>query len=458
MSKNLEQNAPAGLAQQYEAAIEWIYGLINFEKTVGRSRDFRLDRTRRLLEAVGNPQQRIPAIHIAGTKGKGSTATMVASILTAAGYKAGLFTSPHITRFEERIRVDFCEPNAGEMVALVTQLQQLSERDDGLVPTYFEAALLMAWCHFATNQTDFSVLEVGLGGRLDATNVCDPEVCVVTSISLDHTNVLGDTLQEIAGEKAGIIKPGVPVVSGVTNPPARDVIRSVAAENGSALYELDRDIEVESRVDGMGRSCVSVTTPWRRLDELTLSAAGAHQASNAALAVTAVEVLRSQGLVAEANRIASGLERVHLPARIEVVALQPVTIVDGAHNEASVAAVVETLEGMHLPRPRVVIFAASEQKDIAAMLSLLLPAFDMVILTRYIENPRAVPPNELAVVADELIASGSPGAFRTAPTPQDALSAARETEPGVICVTGSFFVASEVRKLLVTNEKKPTRS
>ena len=220
----------------YQQAIDWIFGLINFERKPGRSRDFRLDRTRTLLEACGDPHKDIPVVHIAGTKGKGSTAKMTAGILSEAGLVTGLFMSPHVTRFEERLTVNGEEPTEAELVALVQELQVAVKACDGLMPTYFEAAMLLAWCFYRMRKADIAVLEVGLGGRLDATNVCCPEVCVVTSISLDHTAVLGDTVQQIAAEKAGIMKHQVPVVSGVTTEPAEAVIQQHAAKQLSLIH------------------------------------------------------------------------------------------------------------------------------------------------------------------------------------------------------------------------------
>lgn len=454
MSEKLKQNAPE-LTQRYEAAIEWVFGLINFEKKVGRSRDFRLDRTRRLLEAVGNPHEKIPAIHVAGTKGKGSTATMVASILSCAGFTTGLFTSPHITRFEERIRVDGAEPTKAEMVALVEQLRVIARGDDGLVPTYFEAAMVMAWCHYMNCGADFAVLEVGLGGRLDATNVCCPEVCIVTSISLDHTNVLGNTLEAIAGEKAGIIKEGVPVVSGVFDEPARGVIRSVANSRNAPLFELKREIHVEYALDGISESRTAVTTPWADYTDFFLPTSGLHQARNAALAVATVDQLRQNGHKVESGHIADGLARIQLPARLEVLNRQPLVIVDGSHNEASIIALTKALGDVTLAGPTVAIFAASQQKDAVGMLRQLLGFFDTVVVTQYLENPRAVPPGELRLLAEEISEQIGGGSWVMATTPAEAWLAASELQPGTVCVTGSFFIASELRKLIIAEREKP---
>lgn len=438
----------------YEQAIDWIFGLINYERKPGRSRDFRLDRTRKLLEAVGNPHQEIPAVHIAGTKGKGSTACMCSAALFECGVTTGLFTSPHITRFEERIRVNGAEPTQTELVELVEELQAAVEKCDGLMPTYFEAAMVLAWCFFRRRQVQIAVLEVGLGGRLDATNVCLPAVCVLTSISLDHTNVLGDTLDKIAAEKAGIIKAGIPVISGVTAEPARSVIRQVAARHGCQLTEASRDVQWDYTPPKAGQTTgvVSVSTPWNQWDRVSVPLPGAHQAFNTMLTLATMDLLSEKHATLAPDCIQHGLSQVSAPGRIEVLSREPLTIVDAAHNEASIEAFVKTLDEISTDRPRICIFATTQQKAVASMLGHILPAFDHLVLTNYLKNPRAVPADELERVAVELSGSNALllAKLHVAPTPQAALGVARTVvdEPAMLCTTGSFFIAAEIRELL----------
>ena len=448
----------SGSKLNYQQAIDWVFGLINYERKPGRSRDFRLDRTRTLLEAVGNPHEQIPVVHIAGTKGKGSTASMCAAALTQCGLRTGLFTSPHITRFEERLRVDEAEPAEQQLITVVEELQAAVEECDGLMPTYFEAAMLMAWCFFRNRSADIAVLEVGLGGRLDATNVCHPAVCVITSISLDHTNILGGTLDKIAAEKAGIIKSGIPVVSGVVDEPARSVIRRVAAENTCRLTEANRDVAWEySRPDqGETTGLVNVTTPWRKWNQVRVPLPGSHQAFNTMLALTALDALNQQPSYSlNASSVLDGLATANAPARVEIVGRDPLTIVDAAHNTASIKAFVNAIDEVSQERPRVCIFATTKQKDVAGMLGHVLPAFDHVVLTEYIRNPRAVPVHELSSVAEELAEQGGfEVCLHVAATPTSALELARATvqQPALLCTTGSFFIAAEIRELCVVSK------
>lgn len=443
----------------YPEAIDWVFGLINFERKPGRSRDFRLDRTRQLLAAVGDPHKRVPAVHIAGTKGKGSTASMVAAMLSQAGLVTGLFTSPHITRFEERLTVDAEEATEAEMLALVQELQAGVAKCDGLMPTYFEAAMVLAWCFYRMRKVDIAVLEVGLGGRLDATNVCCPEVCAITSISLDHTSLLGDSLDKIAAEKAGIIKRGVPVVSGVTNEPARSVIRERAADRGSQLYEVGDAITLHYRppVPGAHAGTASVTTHSRTRTDIKLPLPGQHQAHNCAIAIAVIDVLCERGWRIPPDAVESGLVRMSLPARVEVMGSDPVVVVDAAHNEASIAALVETLDEISVARPRVAIFATTRQKDVAGMLGHILRRFDQVVLTEYVNNPRAVPVAELQETAHEIGCGNR--TIHVAEEPHAAWSLATRIydAPAMVCVTGSFFIAAELREIILGEQKKPTR-
>jgi dihydrofolate synthase/folylpolyglutamate synthase len=435
----------------YQQAIDWIFGLINFERKPGRSRDFRLDRTRTLLEACGDPHKDVPVVHIAGTKGKGSTATMTASILSEAGLVTGLFMSPHITRFEERLTVNGEEPTKSELVALVQELQEAVKACGGLMPTYFEAAMLLAWCFYRMRKADIAVLEVGLGGRLDATNVCCPEVCVITSISLDHTAVLGDTVQLIAAEKAGIMKHQIPVVSGVTTEPAQAVIEQHAAKQNAKLYQLGDDITFEYTPPAPGAvaGLVDVRTEDRQWPRLQVPFPGRHQAFNCAIAVGAVDILRKKGWEIPVEAVANGLAKTCLPARVEILGHNPLVVVDAAHNEESIAALVAAIDEISLARPRIAVFATTKQKDVEGMLRHLLPAFDHVVVTQYTKNPRAVPWETLLAQAHE--ANSESTELHSAGTPEEAWQKARSLvpAPALICTTGSFFIAAEIREIIL---------
>jgi dihydrofolate synthase/folylpolyglutamate synthase len=436
------------------------------------AREFRLARMYELMRCIEIPHIDVPVLHVAGTKGKGSTSAMAASILTAAGYRTGLFTSPHIDRIEERLSIDG-QPCSSKQFAdlldrMIPAIQALDERyaacdppEPG--PTYFEIVTAMAFQYFAQQQVDLAVLEVGLGGRLDSTNVCSPLVCVITSISFDHMKQLGNTLEAIAREKAGIIKPGVPVVSGVVEPGPREVIRQACRQRGCRLVELGTDFDVnyfpprnvtsgaaEAVFDFIDRSAERPSCYSR----VAIKLLGRHQAVNAAVALAALAQLPSTSdrtwRIPE-SAVRTGLRQLHWPARIEVVAQRPAVIIDGAHNVASIRALIEVLNESFRVRRRILVFASTQEKEIAAMLRELLGQFDEVILTQYTDNPRAVPVDELAAIADQV--SGRP--IHVSPLPTQAWQTARDlaSPDDLICVTGSFYIAAQIRREVLASAR-----
>lgn len=466
-------------ASRYDEALRFLLGRIDYERaTSGPSpnRDFRLDRMHELLGRLGNPHQKFPTIHIAGTKGKGSCAAMMAAILGAAGYRTGLYTSPHLDRLEERIVVNgqCCSEDA--IVSLVERLRPIVAALDAIppnsadgsasplaAPTWFEITTAMALLHFAEEKVDLAVIEVGLGGRLDSTNVVNPLVSIITSISFDHMKQLGSTLAEIAREKAGIIKPGVPVVSGVMSAEARQSIEEVRRRMRSRLVQLGEDFDFLYRAPrdldhsapiGETASEIDFLMPpdaaEPRYASLHLALVGRHQAANAAVALAAVEQLRSEGWKIPESAIHRGLAEVRWPARVEIVRRNPTVVLDAAHNVASINSLLETLdESFSAAAPRILIFGTSQDKQIGAMLELLLPRFDHVLLTRYTSNPRSVPVEELAALASQI----SPTKIEECENPTLAWRRARElaSEKYLICVAGSFFLAAEVRAAIGAN-------
>jgi dihydrofolate synthase/folylpolyglutamate synthase len=481
--------------------MQFLLGRIDYERATAApypARDFRLDRMHELLRRLGNPHQKYPSIHVAGTKGKGSTAAMTAAILTAAGYRTGLYTSPHLHRLEERIVIDgqCCLPD--QLVSLVDRIRPIVESLDCLpsldgdgdssplsAPTWFEITTAMALLHFASERVDMAVVEVGLGGRLDSTNVIQPLVSIITSISFDHMKQLGSTLSAIAHEKAGIIKPGVPVVSGVMDLEARRSIDEVRRRQDSPLIQLGVDFDFRyhpprdldraasaSEMDFLGSGPGAMPTALRahaasssegdlpagrdsaRYENLKLSLIGRHQAANAAVSLAAIELLRTAGWQIPESAIRRGLSEVRWPARVEIVQRHPTVVLDAAHNAASVASLLQTLDESFSPSaPRLLIFATTQDKQVREMLELLLPRFDRVLLTRYTTNPRSVPIEELAILA----ASISPIPHELCETPAAAWHRARElaTPAHLICATGSFFLAAELRTAIVTDATAP---
>jgi dihydrofolate synthase/folylpolyglutamate synthase len=416
---------------------------------------------RELLTRIGDPDRGMPILHVAGTKGKGSTSAMAAAVLTAAGFRIGLFTSPHLERVEERIAIDGQPCSSSEFVDLLGRMAPAVETMDreGLArtppepgPTYFEITTAMAFLHFAEAKVDAAVLEVGLGGRLDSTNVCQPLVSVITSISFDHTKHLGDTLEAIAREKAGIIKPGVPVVSGVTDPEPREVMRQTCRELGCRLIERGVDFEVSyTPPHGVDLSPDLGKIDFRYMGPdnpheysgVALGLLGPHQGANAAVALAALVQLRGMGWEIPERAVRDGLARLACPARVELIARRPAVVIDAAHNVASVEALIRTLNESLSARRRLLVFAGTQEKDIPGMLKHLLGQFDHVILTQYLDNPRAVPVTELAATATALTGRS----YHVCARPAEAWDAAR-TLAGpndLICVTGSFFIAAQMR-------------
>jgi dihydrofolate synthase/folylpolyglutamate synthase len=455
----------------YASALEFLLGRVNYERTTNipyRGAEFKLDRMRRLLALLGDPHLGLPAVHIAGTKGKGSTAAMIASVLTAAGHRTGLYTSPHLARIEERMAIDGVDCPPATFVALAAELQQAIERleSESLSnaalsgATFFEITTAMAFLHFARARVAAAVLEVGLGGRLDSTNVCRPEVCIITSISFDHMKQLGHTLAAISGEKAGIIKPGVPVVSGVVRDEPRRVIAQRAAEVGAPLWQRGVDYDFQSLPAGGGESLdyfEPATQPRHALRGAKLQLLGEHQAANAAAAICGINRLRECGWAIPETAVRSGLAAARVPGRIEVFSFEPAVVLDVAHNPASIEALLGVLRRRWPDRRKILVFASSKDKDYAGMLKLLVPAFDAIVLTRYVHNPRAADPAELLAVATAAGVDSRP--LQAADEPALALAAARRLAgpQDLICITGSFFLAAELRPLLVrgTVEAEP---
>jgi dihydrofolate synthase/folylpolyglutamate synthase len=455
------------LSDSYQAALSFLYGRIDYERATAMpygSHALKLDRMRDLLDRLGNPQDRLPIVHVAGTKGKGSTSAMIAAVLSSAGYSTGLYTSPHLERLEERFMVDgrACEPgDLGELTDLlrpiVAEMDREAERRGTKThppetgPTYFELTTAIGFLHFARRRVDAAVVEVGLGGRLDSTNVCFPRLAIITSISFDHMKQLGNTLEAIAREKAGIVKPGVPVISGVTADGPRREIERICRARSAALAQLGREFDFAyhpaTANDGTPPSSIDFVSRIQGRESqqrgVSVGLLGAHQGANAAIALAAVDQLRLQGWSIPEAAVRRGLAEVRWPARIEVVARRPTVILDAAHNVASIAALVQTLRESFTARERILVFATTRDKQVAKMLELLLPHFDRTIFTRYENNPRGVPPDELATCARKL--TDEP--IEVWPHPAAAWQAARELagEEDLICVTGSFFIAAEMR-------------
>jgi len=428
----------------YSQAIDYLHGLTDYEKTrIERYTPETLDlsRVKRLLEALGNPHTCFPALHIAGTKGKGSTAAMCESCLRCAGYQTGLYTSPHLHTFRERIQVAGEKMTREEVVALVQELRPIIERIPGV--TTFEAITALGFLHFARVGVDIAVVEVGLGGRLDATNVLTPEVSMITSLSLDHTYLLGDTLGEIAYEKAGIVKPGIPVVSAPQRAEAIKVIESVSQERGSTLTEIGRDWDYQAGafdLDGQAFSVRRIGDGASTLDgTYRIPLLGRHQLENAVSAIAALDILRQRDLEVSVEALREGLEQVNWPGRLEILHRDPLFVVDCAHNPYSAQVLRQALADWFPGQKWVLIFGASADKDVGGMLEALLPITEYVIVTRS-EHPRSASPIELA----DMVASAGGGAEVCVSVAKSIRRGLAMMDPGSgLLATGSIFLVAD---------------
>lgn len=448
----------------YPAAIEYLYSLINYERTGDTTPfRFRLRRMRQLIERLdlaGVAGRSIPVVHIAGTKGKGSTATMVAAMLTSAGIRTGLYTSPHLVDIEERFVVDSEMPSREEMVKLVREVREVATtlaNQGSDSPTFFELTTAIALLHFKQRTCQAVVLEVGLGGLLDSTNVCTPTVTAITSIGLDHQHILGNTLAEIAAQKAGIIKPGVPVVSGVRAGDAAEVIGDTAGRTGAPLLQLGRDFDFRLEPETAGwrghLSLISNREPIRRRDDWELALPGTHQGQNASLACVILDLLDQAGTRTRLEDQARGLARVRCPGRIERFDLPDGTevILDTSHNVESISALCDFLEGQLGERHITVIFGTSRDKPYRGMLERLATVADRIILTRYHANPRYRDPEDLLAAvphADVAVIEDHPeAAFARARAETTHAGAVSPKSPQIV-ICGSFFLAAEILPLL----------
>ncbi len=397
-------------------------------------------RARALLEAFGNPQLQIPAIHITGTKGKGSTAVMCAAILQASGLCVGLLTSPHLQELRERIQINREMISRDEFAALVAASKSVFEGMD--TARFPECLVGIAFQYFVQRQTDINVIEVGLGGRLDSTNVLQqPAVCVFTSISYDHTYLLGNTLTAIAKEKAGIIKPGTEVVSAPQAPEVIEVLEQISKERDCNLTVIGREIPFHAEPPTLTGQGI-----WIEAKHFRTALIGEYQALNAAVAYGVMERLRARGFSVTDQAIADGLQRVHWPGRLEIVKQSPLVLLDGAHNGESGTRLREALATLFNRKPCVLIYASKANKDVLGMLREILPAADHLILTRSADQVTQDPAALIPFVRE----AGYTGALEVIPILKDAIEGAaqRVGTVGMVCLTGSLYLVGEARTLL----------
>jgi dihydrofolate synthase/folylpolyglutamate synthase len=427
----------------YQQALEYLLRFADYERLPRSGIVWDLRRIERLLERLNNPQYHALTVHVAGTKGKGSTAAMVAAILKSAGYRTGLYTSPHLLSFTERIQVDGRPIAEADWAGLTGQLRPHVEAENKIGDlgelTTFEILTAMAFLHFRQVKADYQVVEVGLGGRLDATNVVRPQACVMTSISYDHTDVLGNTLAKIAGEKAGIIKTGAPVVSAPQFPEAMAVIERVCREKDVRLIKVGEDVTWEKGEFDVEGQYFQVKGQRQEYD-LWIPLLGEHQLENAATALAAVELLIEMGAQITAEDIAQGLAEVRWPGRLQVLGKEPWVIVDGAHNAYSMQRLGEAIDHYFKYEKAKLILGFGGDKDIAGMAAEAAKITGDIILVAS-RHPRAVKAN---VLTAEFQKQGITP--RVAATVKDAIHLALEEagDNDLIAAAGSIFVIAEV--------------
>ncbi|MCZ6677759.1 MAG: bifunctional folylpolyglutamate synthase/dihydrofolate synthase [Candidatus Poribacteria bacterium] len=446
----------------YEAALAYINQFINFEKHpdfTRQARLYNLDRISLLLDRLGNPHRHLKVIHVAGSKGKGSTAALIASILTQAGYRTGLFTSPHLITPRERCRIDFRPISEMEFARYVDQMKpaikavtRLAFQDPmrrGLEPTgavsFFEIYTALAFSYFADCAVDFAVVEVGLGGRLDATNIVDPLVSVITPISLEHTSILGETHEAIAKEKAEIIKPNRPLVLAPQLPEAKAVFQSVAADRSASVDEVGRDIHLKRKTWNISGQTFDVETPRESYPDLFLPLLGEHQTINAATAIASVERVHHTGYTIPKASIYAGLKCVRWPGRMQVVSQSPTLLLDGAHSPTSAEALCKAVHEVFCYERLILVVGLMADKDLRGLGQVLCPVADEIIVTQAFDNPRVTP-------AEKIVQTWSDAGveLRACPSVREAIQLAQTiaTPSDLICVTGSIILVGEAMKVL----------
>ena len=416
----------------FQQSLDYLYGLQK------NGIKFGLNCTENLLARVGNPHRKLRFIHIAGTNGKGSTAAILSRILYRHGIKAGLYTSPHLVRFTERFRLNEREVSAGRILRVFERIR--ATLDESQPPTFFEMVTAMAFLYFAEEQADLVIAETGLGGRLDATNVITPEVSVITNVGFDHQEYLGSTLSSITREKAGIIKQGIPVVTGVLQPLAQGIIKTACMNKSSPLYRFKSNFSVRRNSNG-SFDYRGIKT---QLPSLSLNLRGAHQVRNAALALATLEVIEQKRLISLwPGLIERAMNEVRWPARLEILDTNPIIVLDGAHNPQGAESLRDALKESFTYKKLHLVMGIMADKDILGILRRLLPMAETAIFTQP-QYARAANPDDIRKMARPYIQK-----YYVISDPASAIQEARHlaSPDDLICITGSLYFAGEVKQI-----------
>lgn len=430
----------------YEEALRYLDTFVNYEKREGYDyeRSFRLDRMRRLASEIGDPQKSFKSIHIAGTKGKGSTSAITYSILKEAGFKTGLYTSPHLISFRERIAINGELITEGDVARHISQIRPAVEKMRDDVPTLFEVCTALAYLYFKEKAVDFAVFETGLGGRLDATNILAPLVACITPISYEHTDKLGNTLTSIASEKAGIIKDDSICVIAPQETEALDAIIKICGQKRAKAILIGRDVKFEELKHDDSSEVFKVDGLVNEYPALTMSLLGAHQIVNAATAVGIVEALSMRGIRVGKDAVERGIACAKWPGRMEVAARRPLIVLDGAQNRASANALAIAVRRAFRYERLFLVLGVSGDKDIKGILDELLPLADEVFLTKAKMKERAADPERIR----SFIPPDSKNIHITG-TVAEAVDSARSSAgpEDLVLIAGSLFVVGEAKQL-----------
>jgi dihydrofolate synthase/folylpolyglutamate synthase len=415
---------------EYSNALAYLYSLEKFGIVFG------LENIQWILDSIGNPHESLKTVHIGGTNGKGSVAAMLSHILRAGGFRVGKYTSPHLVSFTERVTVNEEEITETEVAELSGYIRrQVENNDPQRTFTFFDFTTALAFEYFRRKHVDIALVEVGLGGRLDSTNVVNPLISIITNVTFDHMDYLGSDILRIAEEKAGIIKRGVPVVTGARNAPQR-IIEDAGRNSDSPVYLMGRDFSYEKK----GTQHMSYSGLSARLDDVFVNLKGDHQLANAATALCTAELLSSFGFPVDQKGFCTGLSRVTWPGRLEIVREKPVVILDGAHNVDGIRALASFLKSQFPDRRKVLVFGVMGDKEFEKMLGEILPQVDETIFTAP-KNDRALSPESMQKFAPKaFVADDVTWALKKAKSVS--------TEKDVVIITGSLYLVGESRAII----------
>ncbi len=442
------------IIRTYDQALDFIYSRIDFSFTKQQRYSeevFNLDRMRNFMHLLNDPQDSYKTIHVAGTKGKGSISAMIASVLTEEGYRTGLYSSPHMVDFTERIQVGGKMISKDDFVKIVNELYTFVQETKGL--TTFELTTAIAFQYFKEQKIDFGVIEVGLGGRLDATNIVHPIVSVIASISMDHMTILGNTLEAIAGEKAGIIKENIPVVVSPQKPSVLKVFKKTAENKKTVLIKTGEIVEFSGRSGDLSKQTFTVSYPNAILNygseqtkkemKLELPLLGSHQMENAGTAFCTIQVLKEMGIKIPEQAVKDGFKKVYWPGRFEILNKEPYLVIDAAHNYDSSQRLVQTIQEIFPEKKVILLFGASEDKDIKGMLNNFSKISELIILTKS-THPRAAQPSVMKAAAGKTVCK-TISINRIGQALNYALKHAKKND--IILASGSIFIAAAIREI-----------